>query len=105
MDQNKQQLPNAVATLILGILSIVFCWGYLIIPAALGIITLVISKKAVALYKENPDMYEGYGNVKAGRICAIIGLSLSILFIIYLLVVVMIIGASAFSIGSMLNGM
>jgi len=105
MDQNKQQLPNAVATLILGILSIVFCWGYLVVPAALAIIALVISKKAVALNKENPDQYEGYGNVKAGRICAIIGLSLSVFWLIWIMVAVAIIGVSAFSLSNAFGGM
>jgi|APIni6443716594_1056825.scaffolds.fasta_scaffold601040_1 M penetrans paralogue family 26 len=105
MDQNKQQLPNAIATLVLGILSIVFCWGYLIIPLALGIIALVLSKKAVALNKENPELYAGYGNVKAGRICAIIGICLSAVWIIYIIVVVAILGTAMFSMGNIFGGM
>jgi hypothetical protein len=41
---NSGQLPNATATLVLGILSIVICF-------ICGIIALVISNKDIALYK------------------------------------------------------
>jgi hypothetical protein len=105
MDQNKQQLPNAVATLVLGILSIVFCWLWGIVGIALAIIALVISKKAVQMNSENPDQYAGYGNVKAGRITAVIGLVLSAIYIIYIIIIVAILGGTMFSLGSILNKM
>lgn len=103
MDQNKQQLPNATATLVLGILSIVLCWIWGIIGIACAIIALVISKKSVALYNQAPDQYLGYGNLKAGRIMSIIGLVLSALFIVYIIVIVAILGTAAFSLGSLLQ--
>jgi M penetrans paralogue family 26 len=64
-------LPNATATLVLGILSIVVCF-------ICGIIALVISNKDLALYRANPEIYSeaSYNNIKAGRVCAIIGLAL-----------------------------
>ncbi len=86
--QNKQPLPNAVATLVLGILSIVMCWCYGLVPVALGIIALAISQRSVKLYKENPELYSDYNNLRAGRITAIIGLCLSILFLILLIIVI-----------------
>lgn len=66
---NNAQLPNATATLVLGILSIVVCF-------ICGIIALVISNKDIAMYKANPDLYSAasYNNIKAGRICALIGI-------------------------------
>ena len=74
---NNQQLPNATATLVLGILSIVVCF-------ICGIIALVISNKVIAMYKANPELYStaSYNNIKAGRICAIIGLALQIVGIL-----------------------
>jgi hypothetical protein len=73
-------LPNATATLVLGILSIVVCF-------ICGIIALVISNKDLNLYKANPELYSttSYNNIKAGRICAIIGLALQVIgLIIYI---------------------
>jgi hypothetical protein len=74
---NSAQLPNATATLVLGILSIVVCF-------ICGIIALVISNKDIALYKANPELYSAasYNNIKAGRICALIGIILQVLGII-----------------------
>lgn len=85
----KRPLPNATATLILGILSIVMCWCYGIIGIILGVIALVISSNSVRLYKENPQDFDGYGNLNAGRITAMIGIGLSILYIILLVAVLL----------------
>jgi len=81
-------LPNATAALVLGILSIVTCWCFGIIGMILGIIGLVMGIKAVALYKQSPGVYSeaSYKNANAGKICAIIGLALSALYIIRVIV-------------------
>ena len=91
-------LPNATAVLVLGILSIVFCWCYGIVGIVLGIIALVLSGKASSLYKDNPESYTiaSFNNMKAGRICAIIGTILSALYIIFIIIYIFIIG-DAFS--------
>ena len=80
----RKQLPNAVTVLILGIMSIVasFCYGFF--GVVLGIIALVISKNDMRLHRENPGEYDGYPNLSAGRACAIIGLSLGSLFLLFL---------------------
>lgn len=80
----RKQLPNAVTVLILGIMSIVaaFCYGFF--GVVLGIIALVISKNDMQLHRENPGEYDGYPNLSAGRVCAIIGLSLGSLFLLFL---------------------
>jgi uncharacterized membrane protein len=104
--QLQQVLPNASATLVLGILSIVFscCTG--IIGIILGIIALAISAKSVKLYKENPEKWSGYSNLNAGRITAIIGLCLSCVYIVWVVIYVFfIIGITAFSLGEILNGL
>ena len=82
-------LPNSTAVLVLGILSIVTCMAWGIIGLTLGIIALVLSKKDRDVYNTNPKAYEvSYKNSKAGKVCAIIGVSLSALFFLYILFVI-----------------
>jgi hypothetical protein len=81
MEQNKQQLPNATATLVLGILSIVISCG--IIGLILGIIGLTISKEGKLLHDKEPNLYEGWGNLNAGRIMSLIGIILGSLALLY----------------------
>lgn len=95
MEMN-QKLPNATATLVLGILSIVTCWCYGVLGLILGIVAMVISKKAVQMYKESPESYSDYGNVKAGRITALIGIILSSIYLIIFIVMLLTIGFSGY---------
>ena len=80
---NAGQLPNATATLVLGILSIVVCF-------ICGIIALVISNKDISIYKTNPELYSvaSYNNIKAGRICAIIGIALQVIGLIFYILII-----------------
>lgn len=110
IDQNihysgRQMLPNATATLVLGILSIVFCWCYGIVGTTLGIIALAISAKSVKLYNDNPAAYDGYGNLKAGRIMSIIGISLSALYLVFIIIYISILGFAAFSLTDILENL
>lgn len=93
--QQPTPLPNATPVLVLGILSIVFCWCYGIIGIILGIIAVVLAGKDRKLYEINPSAYSlsSYNNLKGGRICAIIGLSLSILYIVIIIGYFIFIGA------------
>jgi hypothetical protein len=95
-------LPNATAVLVLGIISIALCWCYGIVALACGIIGLVLGNKGMALYKANPSAYTltSYNNLKGGRICAIIGLSLGALTIIFFIVYFLVVGTFLYSIGS-----
>ena len=78
--EKKQLAPTAIASLVLGILSINF--SSLIIP---GIILSIIGKnKADEGYDAiaaNPDTYAGEGMLKASRITSKVGLILSIVYI------------------------
>lgn len=76
---NQQKLPNATASLILGILSIVGCFCYGLPGVILGAIGLILANKDEKLYKQNPSLYSDYGNLKAGKIMSIIGLVLGLL--------------------------
>ena len=49
----KKRLNNDIAVLVLGIVSCVLCG----IGLVTGIIALVLSKKSMLAYKENPDEY------------------------------------------------
>ncbi len=89
-------VPNSAAVLVLGIISIALCWCYGVVALTCGIIALVLSGKAIALYKANPNAYtlSSYNNLKAGRVCAIIGLCLSALMVVYMIVVFAFLGAA-----------
>ncbi|MDQ3845089.1 MAG: hypothetical protein M3342_13915 [Bacteroidota bacterium] len=67
----QQSLPNATKFLVLGILSIVFCF-------ICGIVALLISNQDRKLYQSNPHLFSrsSYELVKAGQICSIVSLCL-----------------------------
>ncbi len=92
----KQTLPNSTGILVLGILSIVTCCCYGVIGLVLGIVALVMVKKAAKLYKETPENYTGYSNVKAGKVLAIIGLVLNALMLVYFICILIFIGIEGF---------
>ena len=93
----KQMLPNATLALVMGILSIVGCCCYGLPGLIFGIVAIIIASKAEKLYKENPEHYLGFGNVKAGKIMGIIGIVLSVLMVAYMLWVISMIGWDALS--------
>jgi ABC-type Fe3+-siderophore transport system permease subunit len=77
----KRKLPNAIAVLVLGILSILTCWCYGIVGLILGVVALVLAAQDMKRYNENPELYTDVSNVNIGRILAIIGISLSTIFL------------------------
>jgi len=81
----KQTLPNSTLILVMGILSILGCCCYGIPGLIFAIIAIVLSNKATKLYMEAPENYSGYGNVKAGKIMGIIGIVLSIVFVLIII--------------------
>lgn len=76
-------LPNATATLVLGILSIVICF-------ICGVIALIISNRDVSMYKANPGLYSesSYNSLKAGRICSIVGICLQVIALSFYIIVI-----------------
>ena len=93
----QQPVPNATVVLVLGILSLVMCWCYGLIGLILGIIAVVLSSKSKRLYEANPGLYTmgSFNNLKAGRICGIIGICLSALYMVFLVVYIVLVGAAA----------
>jgi hypothetical protein len=84
---SQRTLPNASAVLALGIISIVGCCCYGVPGVICGIIALILYSKDEKLYSSNPELYtpSSYSNLKAGKICAIIGLIPSILFLLFII--------------------
>ena len=76
-------LPNAAATLVLGILSIVGCVLYGIPGLICGIIALSLHSKDKKTFKSDKEHYaNSFKTAQAGFICAIIGTSLSGLYVL-----------------------
>lgn len=93
---NQIQLTNSTGVLVMGIFSIVCfcCLAAGIFGITLGILALVLGNKAIKEYLTSPEKYteQSYKNVKAGRICGIIGLSIGGLYLIGILIYLSIIG-------------
>ena len=97
--QLHRPLPNATAILVLGVIGIIgsCCYG---VPGTIcSIIALVLFSKDKKLYLANPELYTeaSYKNCKTGKICAIIALSLSILFILLTIGFIAVVGVAALS--------
>lgn len=93
MENNK--LPNANIVLILGILSVITCICYGIFGIIFGVIALVLARKDMNLDRSNDIVYTNYQTVNIGRVLAIIGIVLGVLFIIMLIWVISIVGMDA----------
>lgn len=85
-NQTKVNLPSSGGVLAMGIISIVLTG---LVGLILGIIAISTSKKPMELYRNNPEKYNesSYKQLNAGRICGIIGLSLSSLAILLIVLV------------------
>jgi hypothetical protein len=84
----QQKIPNGEAVLVLGIISIVssFCYGFF--GLILGIVALILASSANKTYLLNPNAYTlaSYNNLKAGKVCAIIGVVLGSLIILSVII-------------------
>ena len=84
----SKPLPNATATLVLGICSIVGCLFYGVPGLICEIIALVLHQKDKRMHATDPAGYAAsFKNAKAGYICAVIGTSLSALYFITVLII------------------
>jgi hypothetical protein len=84
----QQKIPNGEAVLVLGIIAIVssFCYGFF--GLVLGIVALILANSANKTYLMNPNAYSpaSYNNLKAGKVCAIIGIVLGSLIILSVII-------------------
>jgi hypothetical protein len=97
--ERQQPLPNATTVLVLGIVSIVGCFCYGIVGLVCGIIALALASKDMKLYQLAPELYTAasFSNLKAGRICAIIGTIISGIYLCVFIVYFAILGSVIFS--------
>lgn len=79
----KTKLPNSTTVLILGIISLLGCCCYGLPGLITGVIALNLAKKDTALYNQDPEAYDGFSNIKTGKVLAIIGLVISALTLIF----------------------
>lgn len=92
MEDIKQQLPNSTLILVLGIVSIVTCCCYGFVGLIFGVVALVLANKATKIYAAQPELYTGFQNVKTGKILAIIGIVLSVVYLLFVLWLVTVFG-------------
>ncbi len=95
----QQTTPNSTEVLVLGILSIVFCWCWGILSLILGIVTLVLASQGEKQYRLNPALYTevSYRNLRTGRTCAIVGLALAALTVIAVILYFVLFGTLFFN--------
>ena len=74
----KPMAPHAVASMVLGILSLVSWYGGL----ALGIVGLCLAANGLKRTKNDRERYKGIKMLKAGLICSIIAVSLYAILLI-----------------------
>jgi hypothetical protein len=86
VSKKQEDLDGSNGILRLGILSLVLISGF--VGVVIAIVTLNRAKDARTLYKQRPGIYteSSYKKVNAGRICALISLSLICSFIGVLMV-------------------
>lgn len=92
-------LPNSTASLVLGILSLVFCVFYGVLAVILGGIGYYLAQQDKKLLSMNPAAYssQSVSTLNAGRICSLIGLILGSIFVTFILVIFLVIGLSSVS--------
>ena len=78
-NNTQKDLPNSTTILVLGILSLIFCWCYGFIGLVLGIIAVALSNGQRRLYLESPGEYteDYYLNVNSVRTCGIIAICIA----------------------------
>jgi hypothetical protein len=102
----KKPLPNSSGILAMGIISIVSfccCLPSGIVGITLGILAIVLGKKALAEYSQNQGLYteQSFKNAKAGRICGIIGICLGGIWLLGIIIYLSVVG---FVFGTLLSG-
>jgi hypothetical protein len=81
----KEDIPHSKTVLILGILSIPTCFCFGITGVIIAFITFHFHKKAILSYTLNSEKYgkTSYNNLKTGKICATVGLTLGLMYLLF----------------------
>jgi ABC-type antimicrobial peptide transport system permease subunit len=81
MDQQK--LPNVTIVMVLSIIGLVCCCFAGVPGILFGGIGLILALKDEKLYKENPEGYSNYSQLKTAKILAIVALAIGVLYVAY----------------------
>lgn len=86
----QQNLPNATASLVLGIIAIPACCFYGIFGLIFGVIAWILGAGDIKKYELNPSLYteSSYKNAKAGKICGMIATILSALMVVMFILII-----------------
>jgi hypothetical protein len=79
----QQKLPNVTIAIVLAILSFVCCCFGGIPGAIMAGIAFFLLRGDEKRYRENPELYSNYSQLKTARIIAIIGLVVGILYFLW----------------------
>ncbi len=88
----KQQLPNATVSLVLGILAFLTFCCYGIFAMLFGVVGLILSLKDAKRLRENPEVYDNVTTHKIGKVLSIIGLVLGVISLIFYIWIIIKIG-------------
>lgn len=76
----QQKLPNVTIAIVLAILSYICCCFGGIPGAIMAGIAFFLVRKDENKYKENPELYTNFSQLKTAKVLAIIGLVLGIIW-------------------------
>ncbi len=76
----QQKLPNVTIAIVLSILSYLCCCIGGLPAAILAGIAFFLVYKDENKYKENPELYSNFGQLKTAKILSIIGMALGIIW-------------------------
>ncbi len=105
--QMRPPLPNATAVFVLGILSIFGCFCFGFVGIILAIIAVYLSNRDRDLYFQHRDTFsdDSWRQLNTGRTIAIVGLSLSVIYLAFILIKVFILGMAFWALfGSLFGG-
>ncbi len=92
----NSKLPNAIAILVLGILSIITCWCYGLFGMVLAIIGMYLTHNDLKTYNQSPEKYDNYSLLNTGKILCIIGIIMNAIMILYIIWFIKMIGLETF---------
>jgi len=81
----KSRLPYGTAVLVLGISSIALCCCYGLPGIMTGTIALILYRRDKKIYDKDRQRYDNFENLKTGKTLSIIGISISSLYLLYLI--------------------